>query len=128
MPNVAMLHTIDPRAEILAKLGDYLKDFEILNNEVLIATYRRPEATKSGIVLPDSVLKEDLFQGKTGLVVKIGPSCDFPMVPIKLHDWVLIKASDGIAMEILAGDTKVPCRLAMDKFVRVKVPYPWLVW
>ncbi len=128
MPNVAMLHKIDPRTEIIEKFGKVLDGFEILNNEVLIATYLRPETTKGGIILTPKVLGEDVFQGKVGLVVKVGPSCDFPTVPIALHDWVMIKSSDGLAMEILSGNDKIPCRLAMDKYVRVKLADPQLVW
>ena len=128
MPNVAMLHKIDPRTEIIEKFGKVLDGFEILNNEVLIATYLRPETTKGGIILTPKVLGEEVFQGKVGLVVKVGPSCDFPTVPIALHDWVMIKSSDGLAMEILSGNDKIPCRLAMDKYVRVKLADPQLVW
>jgi hypothetical protein len=128
MPNVAMLHKVDPRTELIEKFGNALDGFEILNNEVLIATYMRPETTKGGIILTPKVLGEDVFQGKVGIVVKIGPSCDFPLVPIALHDWVMIKTSDGLALEILAGDEKIPCRLAMDKYVRVKLSHPSLVW
>src|ERR1700677_4257486 len=128
MPNVAMLHNTDPRQEIIDKFGASLEGFEILNNEVLIATYMRPETTKGGIILTPKVLGEDVFQGKVGLVVKVGPSCDFPTVPIALHDWVMIKSSDGLALEILSGNEKIPCRLAMDKFVRVKLSNPELVW
>ena len=128
MPNVAMLHKIDPRTENIEKFGKVLDGFEILNNEVLIATYLRPETTKGGIILTPKVLGEDVFQGKVGLVVKVGPSCDFPTVPIALHDWVMIKSSDGLAMEILSGNDKIPCRLAMDKYVRVKLADPQLVW
>jgi co-chaperonin GroES (HSP10) len=131
MPNVAMLHEIDPKVDILSKLGEILEGYEILNNDVLIATYRRPEKTAGGIVIPDNVLKEDIYQGKAGLVVKIGPSCDFPTVPIALHDWVVIRPSDGIAMELLVDErknTKVHCRLVMDKFIKVKISHPSLVW
>ena len=128
MPNVAMLHKIDPRTEIIEKFGKVLDGFESLNNEVLIATYLRPETTKGDIILTPKVLGEDVFQGKVGLVVKVGPSCDFPTVPIALHDWVMIKSSDGLAMEILSGNDKIPCRLAMDKYVRVKLADPQLVW
>jgi hypothetical protein len=128
MPNVAMLHKVDPRTELIEKFGSALDGFEILNNEVLIATYMRPETTKGGIILTPKVLGEDVFQGKVGLVVKVGPSCDFPTVPIALHDWVMIKSSDGLALEILAGNEKIPCRLAMDKYVRVKLSDPQLVW
>ncbi len=133
MPNVAMLHEVDPKEEIISKLGDILDGFEILNNEVLLVIYRRPKTTRGGIVLTDRVLDEDKYQGKVGLIVKVGPSCDFPTVPpntpIGLHDWVMIKASDSFALDLLGPDNKeIPCRLVMDKFVRVKITNPGLVW
>jgi co-chaperonin GroES (HSP10) len=129
MPNVAMLHEVDPRDEILAILGKSLDGFEILNNEVLLAIYKRPKMTKGGIMLTPRVLDEDKYQGKVGLVVKVGPSCDFPTVPIALHDWVMIKASDSFAIDLLSTDDKeINCRLVMDKFVRVKISHPGLVW
>ena len=129
MPNVAMLHEVDPRKEILAKIGNSLDGFEILNNEVLLAIYMRPKMTKGGIMLTPRVLDEDKYQGKVGLVVKVGPSCDFPTVPIALHDWVMIKASDSLALDLLATDDKeINCRLVMDKFIRVKLQTPGMVW
>ena len=72
MPNVAMKHDVDPRDAILKNLGDILDGYEILVNEVLVATYRRPEKTASGFFLPRKTLEEDLFQSKCGLVVKVG--------------------------------------------------------
>ena len=129
MPNVAMLHEVDPKQEILEKLGSTLDGFEILNNEVLLAIYLRPKTTRGGIVLTPRVLDEDKYQGKVGLVVKVGPSCDFPTVPIALHDWVLIKASESFALDLLAEDNKeINCRLVMDKFIRVKISHPGMVW
>lgn len=129
MPNVAMLHEVDPRKEILAKIGNSLDGFEILNNEVLLAIYMRPKMTKGGIMLTPRVLDEDKYQGKVGLVVKVGPSCDFPTVPIALHDWVMIKASDSLALDLLATDDKeINCRLVMDKYIRVKLQTPGMVW
>ena len=67
---------IDPKADILAKLGD-LSHIEIANNEVLLAIYMRPEMSAGGIVLTANYRKEDEYQGKVGLVVKIGSACRF---------------------------------------------------
>jgi hypothetical protein len=133
MPNVAMLHEVDPKTEILNKLGKSLDGFEILNNEVLLAIYMRPKQTAIGrIIMPDSALKEDKYQGKVGLVVKVGPSCEFPTPaksPVALHDWVLIKASDSLSMDILTDKgEEVPCRLVMDKYIRVKISRPDIAW
>ena len=123
MPNVKMKHDVDPREDILKAVGD-ISGFEICNNEVLIAIYRRPEKTIGGIVLTKSNLDEDLYQSKAGLVLKIGPSCDFPLVPIVLHDWVLVRPADTYALEV----NTVSCRLVYDKYIRVKIPTPDLIW
>jgi len=64
------------KQEILDRLGD-ISQVEIAQNECLIATYMRPEKTAGGIVLPHQNLKEDQYQGKVGLVVKIGSACRF---------------------------------------------------
>jgi len=124
-PNIAvsMKHEKDPCLQILEEIGD-LSGFQILNNEVLIAIYRRPEKTRGGIILTPNNLNEDLYQSKAGLVVKIGPSCEFPTVPIALHDWVIVRPSDTYALEV----NFVSCRLTQDKFIRVKVATPGMVW
>jgi hypothetical protein len=123
MPNVSMKHESDPRDVLLKQVGD-ISEFKICNNEVLIAIYRRPEKTVGGIVIPKSNLDEDLFQSKAGLVLAIGPSCDFPLVPIALHDWILVRPADTYALEV----NKVSCRLVYDKYIRVKIPHPEMIW
>jgi hypothetical protein len=123
MPNVAMQHEKDPRQALLEQAGDVSR-FEICDNEVLIAIYMRPEKTKGGIVMVPRNLQEDLYQSKIGLVLRIGPTCDFPLVKIELYDWVLVRPSDGYNLEV----NFLPCRLAYDKHVRVKVPDPEMIW
>src|ERR1700744_6276394 len=91
------------KRDILGKIGD-VSDFEIAQNEVLLAIYQRPEMTSGGIVLAPQTLKEDIYQGKVGLVVKIGAHCQFDRtdpytniktgIPISLHAWVVVRPSD----------------------------------
>lgn len=124
-----MMHETDPRKLILDNLGDSLDAVTICNNEVLIATYRRPEKTSGGIILARQTLEEDLYQSKCGLIVKIGSMCDFPLVEVKLHDWVVIRPSDAWACEILPKKgAPVHCRLVVDKYIRAVVAYPDMVW
>jgi hypothetical protein len=127
MPNVAMHHDVDPRKIILKNLGDALDDFQ-MGDEILVATYRRPEKTASGFFLPRKTLEEDLFQSKCGLVVKIGPAAVFPHVKVELHDWIVMRPSDGWACEILTAKEPVHCRLLLPKYIRAKVPQPDLIW
>jgi len=123
MPNVAMLHEKDPRELILEQLGD-LSDYE-MNDEMLLAIYRRPELTKGGIALPESTRKEDLYQGKAHLIVKIGPNCDYTdSLPVKLHDWVVVRPSDGWAVQV----HKVDCRHVHPKFIRARISHPEVIW
>lgn len=133
----------DPKQLILDQLGD-LSDVEIANNEVLIATYMRPEKTAGGIVLPHQNLKEDQYQGKVGLVVKMGIACRFERIdartgvkfgiPIALHDWVVVRTSDTWTLEVNGRNDSsdprefVKCRLVFDDQIRMKVPRPGMIW
>lgn len=123
MPSVAMKHEKDPRDVILEEIGD-LSKFEIANNEVLVATYRRPEKTKGGILLTPSNLNEDLYQSKAGLVVKIGPDCEFKNIEVELHDWVVVRPSDCWALEV----NFVHCRLVYADQIRARIAHPGMVW
>lgn len=134
MPNAATkIHIPDPKRDILEKLGD-LSHFEIANNEVLLAIYERPDTTPGGIALTQKYRKEDVYQGKVGLVVKIGPRCQFSSVDIQLHDWVVTRASDTWALDVnadpkaLTQEDFVPCRLVFDDQIRARIAHPSMVW
>lgn len=131
------------KRDILAKIGD-VSGFEIAQNEILLAIYQRPETTSSGIIQVAQTLKEDIYQGKVGLVVKIGEHCQFDRedpytnikagIPISLHDWVVVRPSDTWALDInMKSDTLshkdyVACRLVRDKDIRAKIPHPGVIW
>lgn len=123
----------DPKQAIIKKIGD-LSEYEIAAGEVLLAIYQRPEMTPGGIILTHSNLKEDLYQGKSHLVIKIGPGCDFFGLDVQLHDWVVVRPSDGWALDVNARpdilDRKdfVPCRMVLPKFIRGRIPHPGMVW
>lgn len=133
----------DPKREILDKLGD-LSHVEIAQNEVLLAIYVRPEKTAGGIIVTQKTRKEDVYQGKVGLVVKIGSGCVFKRedaysgekfdLPIALHDWVVVRTSDSWSLDIngnadgLSINDFVPCRLIRDKHIRLRVSNPQVVW
>lgn len=63
----------DAKAEILEALGD-LTDFEVWGTQCLVADYVRPQRTRSGLITPGSAQVEDIYQGKVGLLVVIGPT------------------------------------------------------
>ena len=130
MPPMRMTHTVDPAKELLDKIGS-LKDFELFGNQVLIAIYQRPEKTKSGIILADVTRQEDSYQGKSGLVVALGPSAfvsdenyNFRNQKVSIGDWVAIFVSDG--RKIVVRDTL--CRIVEDCHIRLKLPAPDVIW
>lgn len=134
MPAVAMLHEEDPREVILRKAGD-LSSVEIFGNDILVAIYRRPEKTKSGIILTDRHLEEDVHQGKVGLVLKMGPTCYLDddgnkFRDINVGDWVVFRPSDGwrVTLNTLRGtyskDDTVDCRIVSDISVRCRLAEP----
>jgi co-chaperonin GroES (HSP10) len=133
----------DEKQEILDKLGD-LSNFEIAANEVLLAIYQRPEKTDGGIILTQSTLKEDIYQGKVGLVVKIGSACSFDFkddyadtvfkLDVKLHDWVVVRASDTWALDLncnakaIEKKDFIACRLVKPRNIRARIQNPRTVW
>ncbi len=131
------------RQAIIDKVGD-LSGYEIANNELLVAIYQREEKTPGGIVLPHQNLKEDLYQAKAHLVLKIGSACQFVRqhpskgitygIEIHEHDWVVVRPSDAWALDInmrpsvLDMDDYVPCRMIWDDMIRAKIAHPGTVW
>lgn len=130
MKELAMFHDVDPKQKLLEELGD-ISDIEVFNNQVLLATYIRPEKTKSGLYLSDKYRDEDKFQSKTGLIVALGPDAFadesgtwFRDTAFNLHDWVVHRPSDGFSMTVHG----VLCRLVTDTQIKMRVQGPDSVW
>lgn len=122
---------IDPKQAILKEIGD-LSDFKVYGDYVLLATYIRPEKTVGGIIRPDSNVEEDVWQGKVGLVVKLGTTAfrdtadyKFPEedIPV-LHEWVRYYISFTTAQTV----NGYPCREIRDIHIRGTVPDPQMVF
>lgn len=133
-PALKSLYDKDPlKRKILDEVGD-LSGYEIAHNELLCAIYLREEMTPGGIVLPHQNLKEDLYQAKAHLVLKIGPGCTFKNLDVQVHDWVVVKPSDAWSIfintnpKVLKVDEFVPCRMVFDDQIRARISDPRLVW
>ena len=138
MPAVAMMHEEDPREAILKRVGD-LSDVEIFGSKMLLAIYKRPEKTKSGIILSDTTRSEDVHQGKVALVIKMGPYCytdedGKKFRDIKVGDWVVVRPSDGWRItlnthqQVIAREDIVDCRVVSDTIVDMRVAQPDFVY
>lgn len=127
MPLMLADHVGDPKQETSERIGS-LDGVTVTRAQVLVAIYKRPERTKGGLVLPDSVRDEDKFQGKVGLVLAVGPDAfvdddrvHFGVKP-KIGDWVVFKVSDGWPLRI--NNDRADCRILDDVDVRLVVDQP----
>lgn len=130
---LAMEHRVDPREEILADVRSLLADVTPLGTEVLLAVYIRPERTVGGILLPQNQgpRKEDLWQGKVGLILSMGEAAFSEdehhrwgrTVP-QVGDWVAINVGDTWSFEL--GGRR--CRVVEDVDVKLIVRRPDAIW
>ncbi len=133
------LHTVDPRQEIMDSVGAMADGFQILGTRVLIAVYVRPSKIElrggTSLHLPDSTRDEDKFQGKAGLVLRLGPAAftedtahRFGGVIPQPGDWVLFRVGDTFPFEMRSTDGARRCRVVEDVDVMAIVKEPDCVW
>lgn len=119
----------DPKAQMLREVGD-ISGIDVMFNMVLIATYVRPNITAGGILRPDENVEEDVWQGKVGLVLKLGPNAyedddeyAFHGQKVGVGEWCVFKVGD--AWQLIVGDW--PCRLVRDSGIRLRVKDPKVI-
>lgn len=56
------------------ELSPIIEDMDLQRNRCLVATYIRPNTTPGGIILTAKTGEEDRWQGKVGLLLKVGPT------------------------------------------------------
>ena len=132
----------DARTVLVDALGkENIDQFEPFHNLILIATWvtppkmmKGPDGTMVKFLLSDKTQQEDRFQGKVGLVLKVGPTAfkgktpeSFGGVTVKPGDWVMYKPSD--AHEFYFVDKKhsldgASARLIEDTLVMGRVADP----
>lgn len=116
----------DQKAALLEAVGN-LDHIDILHNSILVATYIRPERTAGGIIRPTDNIKEDMYQGKVGLVLKKGPLAfkdddinKFEGQNVEEGQWVGYRVGDTWMLNI----NEVPCRLIEDSNIRFVIDDP----
>ena len=117
---------------IMNKLGEYVpaewdgvnrSGIRMLGEEVLIIPDIVPEKTQGGIIRPQETVQEDEFQGKVGLVLKLGKEL-YGSVEIKVGDWVVYSINSGWSMHL--RDT--PCRLVPYDKMRMRISDPRVIY
>ena len=120
----------NPKLEILKLIGN-LDSVKIKFNMVLLATYIRPARTAGGIIRPDSNVGEDEWQGKVGLVLKLGNKAyeddedtQFGDEKVAVGEWAVYKIGDTWSLNI----NGYPCRMIKDSSIKMTVEDPNMVF
>lgn len=127
MSRFDMLHEMDPKDETRERIGP-VEGITVTGHQVLVGIYVRPEQTRGGLFLPETHRREDVFQGKVGLVLAVGPEAFVPseQYPFKVRaevgDWVVFKVADGWPFRI--NNDRGDCRMLDDMDVRLIVDKP----
>lgn len=120
-------------------IGYLIGDVEIFHSQVLVAKFMRTKHS-ANIIVAEASAKEDRYQGKCGLVLKVGPGAfvDTPEtgtffhgVKVKPGDWVHYRYSDGADFNIRPNGNdanKIECRLLEDADVKGRLTRPDLIW
>jgi co-chaperonin GroES (HSP10) len=132
---IEMARDNDPRKYLVDQLTPWLDklNMRITGPDVLIGTYDRSgQKTAGGLYVPDNY-NEDRVQGKTGLVIQLGPLCNrenqefldwFGGNPPKVGDWVGYSIRDAGVSMIIGTNS---CVLREFKYIRFVVEQPDLV-
>ncbi len=121
----------DPKKTMKEMLKSATSQMELLHSKVLVALYIAPEKTKSGLYRTPNNVKEDVWQGMVGLVIKKGPIAfvdddhnKFGNIDLREgEDWVAFTPGDGRRIQINGVD----CRIIEDTQIMMRVQDPELI-
>jgi Chaperonin 10 Kd subunit len=120
----------EPPAEVIWKEVGPLDKIEVVGQYVLVCLYIRPATrTTGGVEIPETAVDEDRYQGRVGMVLKLGPQAfvDSDDPPVKFFgfkpqpgQWVVYRPSDGMRMQIGRRE----CRVITDVAVKLRLGSP----
>ncbi len=115
-----------------------MPDFEVFHHRLIVAKFIRTHAGASGSILTSKQTQlEDQYQGKIGLVVKVGPGAfqdqgeiAFRDVTVSPGDWVFYRMGDGNDFDYLAegSNEKIHMRMLEDVDIKGRVKNPNSIW
>lgn len=131
LAHIRPVHDRPPEEVILDEVGP-LDGIEVLNQQVLVAIYVRPATrTEGGVHLAETIVDEDRYQSRVGMVLKVGPRAFVDDERVKFYgfaakpgDWVVYRPSDGIKAQI----AKRECRVIPDVHLKMRIAHPDLVF
>jgi hypothetical protein len=125
----------DPAKQIHDALKDARVDLDgirIEHNNILVACYIGSEKIAgTSLLRTQNQVKEDEYQGKVGLVLKVGPGAYLDDDRTKFHgmtiapgDWVLTMPTAGWQLKLGGMFGGVLCKIVQDTSVKAKVSDP----
>ena len=123
------------KARIRERVGPELARIRVTLNHVLVCIYVRPKETASKIVIPDSILDDDVYRGTAGLVLKLGPRCfeDSSVLTwteadkFAEDDWVMFRRGDANGFRVSVNG--VECiSFENERGIKLIVPRPDLFY
>lgn len=124
-------------AEEMMRLLGPLDDIHVHYGFVLVGMYIRTQIGTGVLEAAPQTQLEDRFQGKVGLVLKMGdlafksePGRDFGNAQVQVGSWCLYRASDGLNLDLrtLDGMDVMHCKLLSDAEVLGTTVSPDRVW
>jgi co-chaperonin GroES (HSP10) len=117
----------NPKQALIDSIGD-IRGYSLLGQRILVATYLGREKTRGGIYLSEGSIAESRFQGKVGLVLKVGAGVPKPYI-VDVGDWVEYRASDGFEHFFVdKSGAGTACRILDESMIIAKFDDPELVW
>lgn len=123
-------HLSDAARELMAKAENHISRIDVFHNQILVAVYEGPEKSKGGVIYSDIRKRENEYQGKVGLVLKLGPLAFVDDERNKFHgqrvapgEWIALRPGDGWPMK-LGGIDGLPCRVLEDVHVKMRLDNP----
>lgn len=134
MAVIQMRNSATADRELLKAIGD-ISDIEVLNDRILIAIYRHEGKTKGGIITDTgTTVKEADYQGKVGLVLKIGPLVNVDGkeltrgAKIEVGNWVVVNPSSGLSMHAGQHGSDRMLRMLVERDIHMRVKRPDCIW
>ena len=122
----------DKKKTLIEEVGD-LSQVEVMGTRVLVAIYIAGDKfAGTSIIRPASQIKEDVWQGVVGLVLKLGRLAFKDDAPsntyfygdkVKVGDWVLFRPGDAKRVQI----NNVDCRFVYDEHIDMIVANPEII-
>lgn len=137
---IRLLHEVDPKRHFQSNTEPFVQGFRIRPYDVMIVVFNREKLpgdkiTTTGIHLADNgqgSLREDRYQGKVGLVAKVGSLAfteadDHRWEDFKpaVGDWVVFNVGDTFSFDLPGGWL---VRIVDENYVRAIIDLPDVVW